>query len=66
MTASTEPQQPAEQHPRNEFCFHCAPDDMLLHGISLHDEGKPWDGPTVHMQVPESFCPAMTQEPEVS
>jgi hypothetical protein len=38
---------------------------LLLHGISLHDEGKPWDGPTVHMQVPESFCPHFAEQPSV-
>jgi hypothetical protein len=65
VTANTEPQ-PAAQHPRDEFCFYCVPEEMLLRGIALHDRGKPWDGPRVHMQVPESFCPVMTEDPEVS
>lgn len=45
------------QHPLNEGCFFCATDEELLSGIQGFDEGKPWEGRTLHMQVPESFCP---------
>jgi hypothetical protein len=48
------------QHPLNEGCFFCATDAELSRGVRLADEGKPWDGRTLHMDKPESFCPNWT------
>lgn len=45
------------QHPLTEACFHCASDEEMSRGINRMDAGQPWDGRTIHWQVPESFCP---------
>jgi hypothetical protein len=60
VAVMTEPK--PNQHPLNEGCFFCATDNELLRGIGLADDGKPWTGRTLHMQVPMSFCPHMTAE----
>jgi hypothetical protein len=49
-------------HPVDEQCFHCASDETLAWGIDLYDRGEVWDGPTVHMQIPESACPHFTAD----
>lgn len=48
-----------EQHADDEFCFFCATDDVLLAGFGAADRGEAYEGPTVHWQVPETFCPQM-------
>lgn len=55
----TLPMNDTSQHPLDEGCFFCATDDELLRGVELNDEGKPWDGRTLHMQMPPTFCPHM-------
>ncbi|MDI3315862.1 MAG: hypothetical protein QJR12_16780 [Mycobacterium sp.] len=49
------------QHPLDEMCFHCADDMEILRAIRYMDEGKPWDGRTIHWQVPENFCPYLNE-----
>lgn len=51
-----------EQHPADEFCFFCVPDEVALAGIASYDRREPHQGPTVHWQVPESFCPRVVEE----
>jgi hypothetical protein len=53
-----------QQHPLDEKCFYCAPGEDLIRGLQLMDDGKPWDGPTIHMQTSRSFCPALGEDPE--
>lgn len=54
-----------EKHASDELCFFCAPDDVLV--AALPDfSGQPsaqYQGPTIHWQRPESFCPNITFEP---
>lgn len=56
----------AVQHPADEFCFFCVPDEIALRGVDSYDRGEPYQGPTVHWQVPESFCPHFVEEVDES
>jgi hypothetical protein len=47
----------SEYHPFTDRCFFCASDKDLARGLSLHDQGLPWDGPTIYTQTPASWCP---------
>lgn len=60
------PQSTPTQHGADEFCFFCVPDEIALAGIASYDRREPYRGPTVHWQVPESFCPHFTEEGEES
>lgn len=53
-----------QQHPLDEKCFYCAPAEDLIRGLQLMDDGKPWDGPTIHMQTSRAFCPVIEQDSE--
>lgn len=52
----------ADQHDRSEFCFHCVPDEIALEFVAAYDRREASKGPTVHWQVPESFCPRVGGE----
>lgn len=48
-----------DQHPTGDYCFFCAPDEVMSRAVSAALAGKTYEGPTIHMQLPEQACPVM-------